>query len=38
MLLDCKKYEILVFLCHNDIIKDSQELVETLMRRANKDN
>lgn len=38
LLLECKKYDTLVFLCHSDIIKDSQQLVEALLRKAHKDN
>ena len=36
LMLELKKYETLVFLCHNDIIKDSEEFVDMLMDHGRK--
>ena len=38
LLLECGKYELLVFLCHNDIIKDNESLAELLFSKSIKLN
>ena len=38
LLLDCKKYELLVFLCHNDIIKDTEEFADFLIQKGIQKN
>lgn len=37
LLLECSKYETLVFLCHNDVIKDNPDFAQTLINKGLKE-
>ena len=38
LLLECGKYDLLVFLCHNDIIRDNEEMADILVNKGLKNN